>query len=160
MLIVENPGSTATSTAADKSVRPTRAYRVIAATRESSLFGRRYYMLARVGRWSTTRRNANSYWPGFQFLQKSPESTALSSRPIWSEATFGRILATKGSQNRWAQNRGGSMAEANQKKCAHVPCTCNVSDKYCSQACKDAGSSETEIACACGHPSCRAQVTA
>jgi hypothetical protein len=52
------------------------------------------------------------------------------------------------------------MAQTDQKKCEHVPCTCNASDKYCSQACKDAGSSETEIACPCGHPSCAAQVTA
>jgi hypothetical protein len=52
------------------------------------------------------------------------------------------------------------MAQTDHKKCAHVPCTCDASDKDCSQACKDAGSEETEIACACGHANCAAQVTA
>jgi hypothetical protein len=52
------------------------------------------------------------------------------------------------------------MAQNDQKKCAHVPCSCQASDKYCSQACRNAGSDETEIACQCGHADCDAQVTA
>jgi hypothetical protein len=42
------------------------------------------------------------------------------------------------------------------KKCAHVPCLCVPSEgkKYCSQLCEDAGSSEVELACDCGHPAC------
>lgn len=52
------------------------------------------------------------------------------------------------------------MTQTDVKKCAHVPCTCNASYKFCSQACKDAGSSETEITCPCGHPSYAAQLTA
>jgi len=46
----------------------------------------------------------------------------------------------------------------NQKKCAHPICTCNAreGDKYCSEACKDAGGT-TEIECSCGHPGCKAQ---
>jgi hypothetical protein len=52
------------------------------------------------------------------------------------------------------------MTPTDQKKCAHVPCTCQASEKYCSQACEDAGSDETEIACLCGHPGCTAEVTA
>jgi hypothetical protein len=38
----------------------------------------------------------------------------------------------------------------NQKnQCAHRPCRCLVQsgDKYCGQACKEAGSNEVEIAC-------------
>jgi hypothetical protein len=27
-------------------------------------------------------------------------------------------------------------------------------DKYCGQACKDAGSKDVEIACQCDHPNC------
>jgi len=53
-----------------------------------------------------------------------------------------------------------SMNQTEPKKCAHVPCSCNASDKYRSQACKEAGSNETEIACPCGCPSCGAQITA
>jgi hypothetical protein len=52
------------------------------------------------------------------------------------------------------------MPQTDQKKCAHIPCTCKVTEKYCSQACKDAGSSETEIACPCEHPTCAARATA
>jgi hypothetical protein len=51
------------------------------------------------------------------------------------------------------------MKETDNKKCAHVPCSCAARENT-SQACEDAGSSETEIACQCGHPSCDAQVTA
>jgi hypothetical protein len=41
-------------------------------------------------------------------------------------------------------------------KCAHLPCVCVPPDgeKYRSQVCKEAGSSEAEIACDCGHPAC------
>jgi hypothetical protein len=52
------------------------------------------------------------------------------------------------------------MTQEDGEKCAHVPCTCTANDKYCSQACKDAGSEETEIACQSGHSDCAAQVTA
>jgi hypothetical protein len=43
-----------------------------------------------------------------------------------------------------------------EKLCAHIPCQCVVGsdEKYCSQACEDAGSSDVEIACECGHESC------
>jgi hypothetical protein len=36
------------------------------------------------------------------------------------------------------------MATENSEKCAHVPCICTApkGEKYCSQACKDAGSEE------------------
>ena len=41
-------------------------------------------------------------------------------------------------------------------KCAHKPCLCGVEagEKYCGQACKDAGANEVEIACQCDHGSC------
>ncbi len=43
-----------------------------------------------------------------------------------------------------------------QVKCAHLPCRCLVQagDKYCGQACKEAGSKEVEIACQCDHGKC------
>lgn len=48
------------------------------------------------------------------------------------------------------------MAENEAKTCAHEPCNCTVphGQKYCSDACKDAGANEVEIACACEHPAC------
>jgi hypothetical protein len=52
------------------------------------------------------------------------------------------------------------MSETDGKKCAHVPCACYSTDKFCSQSCKDAGSKEVEIGCDCGHPSCDTKVTA
>ena len=40
------------------------------------------------------------------------------------------------------------MATNQQTKCAHLPCKCvaQPGEKYCGQACKEAGSSEVEIA--------------
>ena len=51
------------------------------------------------------------------------------------------------------------MSETEGKLCAHIPCACVVGsgEKYCSQACKDAGSSDVEIACECGHECCVAE---
>jgi hypothetical protein len=49
---------------------------------------------------------------------------------------------------------------ADMKKCAHVPCTCQTDQKYCSQFCKEAGPEEVEIGCDCGHPACAAEVNA
>jgi hypothetical protein len=48
------------------------------------------------------------------------------------------------------------MAVEQKTKCAHIPCTCEVApgQKYCSEACKNAGSEEVEIACQCDHPAC------
>ena len=42
------------------------------------------------------------------------------------------------------------------RKCAHIPCLCEVADgeKYCGNACRDAGSEDVEIACQCDHPPC------
>jgi hypothetical protein len=42
-----------------------------------------------------------------------------------------------------------------KNRCAHLPCRCIVQsgDKYCGQACKEAGSKEVEIACQCDHGS-------
>ena len=41
------------------------------------------------------------------------------------------------------------------KKCAHPACSCMAENdsKYCSQYCKDAGST-MEISCNCGHEGC------
>jgi hypothetical protein len=48
------------------------------------------------------------------------------------------------------------MANQETKKCAHVPCLCDVRDgeEYCSEACRDAGSENVEIACQCDHLAC------
>jgi hypothetical protein len=48
------------------------------------------------------------------------------------------------------------MAAPEGTKCAHPPCNCMTKpgDKYCSQICKDAGSSEVEIGCECEHEPC------
>lgn len=48
------------------------------------------------------------------------------------------------------------MAPEKSAKCAHLPCVCIAppGDKYCSQFCREAGSTETEIGCDCGHPAC------
>lgn len=42
-----------------------------------------------------------------------------------------------------------------ENKCAHLPCRCMVATgEYCGQPCKEAGSSEVEIACQCDHGPC------
>ena len=48
------------------------------------------------------------------------------------------------------------MTISEKGKCAHLPCPCLVqsSDKYCGEACKEAGSKEVEIACQCDHEPC------
>jgi len=48
------------------------------------------------------------------------------------------------------------MATEEEKKCAHIPCLCRVpySEKYCGQACREAGAGDVEIACQCDHPEC------
>ena len=48
------------------------------------------------------------------------------------------------------------MTTNEPNKCAHLPCKgmVQVGDKYCGQACKDAGPNEVEIACQCDHGTC------
>ena len=48
------------------------------------------------------------------------------------------------------------MANQEKTKCAHIPCLCEVApgQKYCSEACRDAGSEDVEVACQCDHASC------
>jgi hypothetical protein len=48
------------------------------------------------------------------------------------------------------------MANQETKKCAHIPCLCDVQDgeEYCGEACSDAGSKDVEISCQCSHPAC------
>ncbi len=48
------------------------------------------------------------------------------------------------------------MANQNTRKCAHIPCLCDVRDgqEYCGDACRDAGGEDVEIACQCDHPTC------
>jgi hypothetical protein len=48
------------------------------------------------------------------------------------------------------------MPNQEKIKCAHIPCVCEVASgqKYCSEACKNAGSEDVEIACECDHPAC------
>jgi hypothetical protein len=51
---------------------------------------------------------------------------------------------------------GSAMTDKKNTKCAHIPCLCEAGDgeKYCSEACRDAGSEDVEIACQCDHPEC------
>ena len=48
------------------------------------------------------------------------------------------------------------MANQKMKKCAHIPCLCDVQNgqEYCGDICREAGREEVEIACQCGHPAC------
>jgi len=48
------------------------------------------------------------------------------------------------------------MANHEIRKCAHIPCLCDVSTgiEYCSESCRDAGSDDVEIACQCDHRAC------
>jgi hypothetical protein len=45
------------------------------------------------------------------------------------------------------------MANQKTKKCAHIPCLCDVpnGEEYCGEVCRDAGSEDVEIACQCDH---------
>jgi len=45
--------------------------------------------------------------------------------------------------------------------CRHIPCRCEVpaGEKFCSDACRDAGANEVEIACECGHAICAEAAT-
>ena len=48
------------------------------------------------------------------------------------------------------------MKNQQTRKCAHIPCLCDVpiGQKYCGDACRDAGSEDVEIACQCDHLLC------
>jgi hypothetical protein len=48
------------------------------------------------------------------------------------------------------------MANQKSKKCAHIPCLCDVrnGEEYCGEACRDARSEHVDIACQCDHPAC------
>lgn len=48
------------------------------------------------------------------------------------------------------------MENQEKTKCAHIPCLCDVAwgQEYCSEACRDAGSEDVDVACQCGQASC------
>jgi hypothetical protein len=48
------------------------------------------------------------------------------------------------------------MKDQKVRKCAHIPCRCNVAngEKYCGEPCRDAGSEDVEITCQCDHQPC------
>jgi hypothetical protein len=48
------------------------------------------------------------------------------------------------------------MANQEENKCAHIPCLCEVApgQKYCGEACREAGSEDVEVACQCDHAKC------
>jgi len=48
------------------------------------------------------------------------------------------------------------MTNQKTRKCAHIPCLCDVppGEKYCGEACREAGSQDVEIACQCDHAAC------
>ena len=49
---------------------------------------------------------------------------------------------------------GVVMTNLKTKKCAHIPCLCDVpiGEEFCGESCRDAGSEDVEIACQCDHP--------
>ena len=51
---------------------------------------------------------------------------------------------------------GTQMASQKTKKCAHIPCLCDVpnGEEYCGESGRDAGSEDVEIACQCDHLAC------
>ena len=52
--------------------------------------------------------------------------------------------------------------DRDHNQCDHGLCSCSVAEdaEYCSAHCRAAGESDTTaIACECGHPGCRAEVT-
>jgi hypothetical protein len=55
-----------------------------------------------------------------------------------------------------AEARRILMTSDTTTKCAHLPCQCaaKADDKFCGDACKEAGASEVEIACQCNHVPC------
>jgi hypothetical protein len=63
-----------------------------------------------------------------------------------------------GQQKALRQKFGKEFVMANQetRKCAHIPCLCDVQRgiEYCSDSCRDAGSDDVEIACQCDHRAC------
>jgi hypothetical protein len=48
------------------------------------------------------------------------------------------------------------MTRSEPEKCARLTCKCPVEpgNKYCGQACKEAGVKEVEIPCQCDHGAC------
>src|ERR1700684_2649271 len=82
-------------------------------------------------------------WPPLTYSGWSTERACAQNRSI------------HGSEKRSGKN-GTDMANQNSKKCAHIPCLCDVAagEESCGQACRDAGSEDVEIACECGHPGC------
>ena len=48
------------------------------------------------------------------------------------------------------------MTNQETRKCSHIPCLCDVprGQMYCGDSCRDAGSSDVEIACQCDHAAC------
>lgn len=45
------------------------------------------------------------------------------------------------------------MTPDKMKKCAHPPCTCRSSDKYCSAQCQ-AMEKTPDVSCSCNHSDC------
>src|ERR1700686_1629312 len=52
--------------------------------------------------------------------------------------------------------KGLQMANQTMRKCAHIPCLCDVrgGEEYCGDACREAGGEDVEIACQCDHMPC------
>src|SRR5580700_9426187 len=90
-----------------------------------------------------------------EFAKKMLE---LSSRNAWRSkcsewcATRSSLIQTISDLKR----RNFQMDNQSKTKCAHIPCACEVppSQEYCSEACRNAGSEDVEIACQCDHAAC------
>jgi hypothetical protein len=67
--------------------------------------------------------------------------------------TIKKISAAKSME---LEKGGTVMPNQNTRKCAHIPCLCDVAkgQEYCGEACRYAGSEDVQIACQCDHASC------
>src|ERR1700747_610062 len=79
---------------------------------------------------------------------------------LWSDVSFGDVhavsrnaVAIRKMEMETEMERIVKMGNQETRKCAHIPCLCDVEDgqEYCGETCRDAGSQDGEIACQCDH---------
>ena len=84
-------------------------------------------------------------------------SRVSSLRLTWGSSKRGYVQESQCYRDRKVMQKDGTkMANQKSKKCAHIPCLCDVpnGEEYCGEACRNAGSEDVEIACQCSHPAC------
>jgi hypothetical protein len=111
---------------------------------------------------ASARRLGVAPWTRFLIGGGANRKEKLASERV---ATFGKPNAMNGDavqipdrdKEKWKlKRRKLQMANQEKAKCAHIPCLCEVApgQKYCSEACRDAGTEDVEVACQCDHASC------